>query len=468
LAAPEKERKQKDEQKKPSSLAGFRNLAIAAAIALGLRFFAMEPFQIPTGSMEPTLIGREGWGDRIFAGKFSYSRTFGSDPKRWDVVVFYLSEPGMETKRLVKRLVGLPQETVEISDGDIFVNGKLERKPEAIEKVLWHTLYDGTYSDPVEARHWPWVIETGATDAWRIEGGKLVADNGKQGSRPSTIRYDGSQRGVGLTNIYIRRSYRAFACPYCGKEVYYAVDTAHTWVPCPVCSKEKGRPVDFNVVLNNMLGSSTPFDRYPVTVHDEVEMNDLAVEAQWAGDGDLGGDVTLTLLTRERRFSVRYVPGISSVVVTGPIGGVGEETLKVTPEGGRYVMKMAFWDDTLAVYWKGQNIWIKEIEPKRTLMEMPKPASSVLVTAGRGKTSFDRITIQRDIYYTTDGGNQFAAMSKGAYGLFCNIQDGQYFFLGDNSPSSRDSRFWGAINRPALVGRAWFVFWPLNRVRWVR
>ena len=155
-------------------------------------------------------------------------------------------------------------------------------------------------------------------------------------------------------------------------------------------------------------------------------------------------------------------------MVTGPIGGVGEETVKVAPGGAHCMMRIAFWDNTLAIYWKGENIWMKEVEPRRMLMEMQRPASSVLVTAGRGKTFFDRITIQRDIYYTTDGGNQFAAMSKGAYGLFCNLHDGQYFFFGDNSPSSRDSRFWGAIDRSALVGRAWFVFWPPNRVRWVR
>ncbi|HHN47131.1 MAG TPA: signal peptidase I, partial [Planctomycetes bacterium] len=195
----------KKENAKGSGFTAFRNFMIAAAVALGLRFFVMEPFQIPTGSMEPTMIGREGWGDRIFAGKFSYSRTVGSAPRRWDVVVFYLQEPGTKKKRLVKRLAGLPGETIEIADGDIYVDGKILRKPAGlpgaddtrdIQSSLWHTLYDGDFSNPIETRHWPWVVETGPTDAWAFEDGMLTVNNA--GQNPAIIRYDGSQRGVHL------------------------------------------------------------------------------------------------------------------------------------------------------------------------------------------------------------------------------------------------------------------------------
>ncbi|HHN45800.1 MAG TPA: hypothetical protein ENN09_00025 [Planctomycetes bacterium] len=131
-------------------------------------------------------------------------------------------------------------------------------------------------------------------------------------------------------------------------------------------------------------------------------------------------------------------------------------------------MRLAFWDGVLALYWNGSPAWHREMNPRRRLAEIRREPSSVSVAVEKGEAKFRRITIQRDIYYTAGMDGDRQAMTQGAYGPLYTLGGDEYFFLGDNSPSSRDSRYWGAIKRDALVGRAWFIFWPPHRARWIK
>ena len=99
-------------------------LGVALVVALVVRTFVVQSFSIPSRSMVPTLEV----GDRVLVNKLSYRM---HDPGRGDVVVFKAPHPekvgGM--KDLVKRIVGLPGETIEGRDGRILVNGKLLAEP---------------------------------------------------------------------------------------------------------------------------------------------------------------------------------------------------------------------------------------------------------------------------------------------------------------------------------------------------
>lgn len=110
----------------------------ALAIALFVRVFLYQPFNIPSGSMKKTLL----IGDYLFVSKLSYGysrfsfpfspdlfdgRIWESKPQRGDVAVFKL--PADNTTDYIKRVIGLPGDTIQMRDGQLFING------EAVPKV---------------------------------------------------------------------------------------------------------------------------------------------------------------------------------------------------------------------------------------------------------------------------------------------------------------------------------------------
>jgi signal peptidase I len=111
----------------------------ALLIALLVRTFLFQPFNIPSGSMIPTLL----IGDYLFVAKYSYGysdhsfpfspnlfagRIFGSQPKRGDVVVFKLPRDGQTD--YIKRVIGLPGDKIQMKEGRLYINGVIvPRRP---------------------------------------------------------------------------------------------------------------------------------------------------------------------------------------------------------------------------------------------------------------------------------------------------------------------------------------------------
>lgn len=103
------------------------SIVIALVLALFIRAFFIQAFRIPSGSMRMTLIE----GDRLMVNKLRYGPKFPftnyrlpgfSHPKRGDIIVFRF--PVDHKKDFIKRLIALEGETVEIKEGDIFIDGK--------------------------------------------------------------------------------------------------------------------------------------------------------------------------------------------------------------------------------------------------------------------------------------------------------------------------------------------------------
>ena len=238
---------------KPTADQGWRetveSIAMAVVLALLFRGFVAEAFVIPTGSMAPTLQGRHKdvecpqcnyWyqtsasdersedqinghhvvsttcpicrypqtldlfdnpnhasfsGDRIIVGKFSYDL---AEPERWDVIVFKF--PGKATQNYIKRLIGLPNETIQIAGGNIYAGPHREdmtiaRKPPTKLTTLLQLVDDTDFIAPkLTSIGWPlrwreWASGGVKEPAWKTEnGGRSYATAGKH-SHDAWLRY---------------------------------------------------------------------------------------------------------------------------------------------------------------------------------------------------------------------------------------------------------------------------------------
>ncbi len=225
------------------------SIAVAVILAFLFRAFVAEAFVIPTGSMAPTLQGRhmdvtcakcgcpyrsgasgenEGLrevvattcpvcrytmkldkqkdpnqasfnGDRILVSKFTYEV---SDPKRWDVIVFKF--PGNAKQNYIKRLIGLPNETVWIRHGDIYVGSdpgggesaedfRIARKPPHKVKAMLQMVDDTRYraaelSEAGWPERWQDRAKSGAS-GWRPQADGRGFETAAASGGESWLRY---------------------------------------------------------------------------------------------------------------------------------------------------------------------------------------------------------------------------------------------------------------------------------------
>ena len=147
-------------KKKDNSFEPFRTIIIAGALALTFRSFLFEPFNIPSGSMIPTLKV----GDYLFVSKFSYGysrysfpfgiipfngRVLAGEPERGDVVVF--RQPRNESVAFIKRVVGLPGDEIAVRRGVLHINGT---------PVTRRHSEEGTATDGISVRKFDEYVET--------------------------------------------------------------------------------------------------------------------------------------------------------------------------------------------------------------------------------------------------------------------------------------------------------------------
>lgn len=121
IAKEKKEREEKEKEPKPTLKAEIFSWVKLIALALGIAFFintvVIVNASVPTGSMRPVIESQS----RLFAFRLSY---LFSDPERLDVIVF--NSPDGTRTRYVKRIIGMPGETIDIIGGQVFINGSTE------------------------------------------------------------------------------------------------------------------------------------------------------------------------------------------------------------------------------------------------------------------------------------------------------------------------------------------------------
>jgi signal peptidase I len=123
-----------------------KTIFFALVIAVIIRSLFIQPFYIPSSSMEPTLLV----GDRIFVSKYNYGyskhsfpfsppvynkRLLNKSPNRGDLVVF--KTPADNRTDYIKRLIGLPGDTVQFVNGDLILNNELiEKKKKNLDLII--------------------------------------------------------------------------------------------------------------------------------------------------------------------------------------------------------------------------------------------------------------------------------------------------------------------------------------------
>ena len=135
-------------KKNESKFELLRTILVAGLIAIGFRSFLFEPFNIPSGSMMPTLLV----GDYLFVSKYTYGysrfsfplgliafdgRIAESQPERGDIAVF--RQPNKTSVTFIKRIVGLPGDQIQVKGGILHINGVAVER----EQVGEETATDG-------------------------------------------------------------------------------------------------------------------------------------------------------------------------------------------------------------------------------------------------------------------------------------------------------------------------------------
>lgn len=375
-------------------------LAIAVVMALILKHFLIEAYKIPTGSMQPTIIGFEDKSrrdgdqsifDRVLVNKFSYLL---GDPERYDVIVF--KYPLDRSKNYIKRLIGLGGERIEIHNGNIYAAQRnadgtfpqvaIARKPRHVRDSVLKSVYAaGKRGGPLE-------------DVFTLERGqgKLAGTRADLGA-DATLRYGNAEQRVG-TSILDR----------------YLDGYDPDW---GIPEERKARNVAGDLVLS---ASVTP-EAGCTAVTFSIFANAVENRAVLA----VGGGTTR--LERGRRTGA----GLELQPEHGGATAVAEADVRLEA-GESSEVRFYHVDQELVLEVDGDEVaafqW--EVGGKYESSE-----NALEISTRGGAARIEDVAIERDIHYTN-----FGDAAKPQY----DVPDGAVFAMGDNTENSSDGRVWRA------------------------
>lgn len=504
-----------------------QGLLVAFVVAMIFRGFVLEGFFIPTGSMAPTLRGQhvrvrgeatgyaydadagplfEGgaaatsrapitdpmvtrqWpvgesevgllraqsvgGDRVLTIKYL---PWVFEPHRWDVPVFRNPpDPVGESMNYIKRLVGMPNEGLVLADGDVFTGPlgapgdamRIQRKPEMVQRAVWQPVWRSDWG-PVDPRR----MEQALRKPWPGPALKPAA------AERSRWKTDDAHAWACSGDGETRLEFDLRAWPLTDWNAYNA------WRRVP----------EFPISDVRMRGAFEPASASKFSASTEIVTRGLRIEA---GVRPVSGGLEAFAL-------VQPVDGgeatASKVRSLGPAGGSGSvlalDVWHVDQKiwvfvGGSLMIELPYEldkDGTSPL----ERLQAVGIEPGRYAQDpvstKPKgPESVAWKFSGSALVARD-LRIDRDLYYQPGmllPGNQVVSNGPLVMGraFACDpehpaqLGPDDFLLLGDNSPASRDGRFWGrphpilknaigfekpfVVPRELLVGAAWCVYFP--------
>jgi signal peptidase I len=428
-----------------------RLTSLLVCLGLVIHVFFLECYVIPTGSMAPTLVGnhrscfcpRCGYPllvgqhhrDTPHASKHDYSRAWCLNcgatglplnespvlpgqrllvnktafavrsPRRWEVIVFHLF--GLD---FIKRLLGLPGETIEIRDGDLYVDGALCRKTLDEFKAMRILVFDNSY----QPQPMTWA------------------------ARWESAPYRGGSTPLVGTQLQLEA----------GADDWHLVAYRHFDL-----DTRKFLPIMDEYAYN----SAEP--RRLVPVQDVMFECDLEIQASGGslalgitdGGDHLLADLPLGLAAGG---TLRHVPGFSLPGLKERAGRPLAVCGVSLQPGTRYHIEWALVDRRVTLRIDGVDAFAPvDLPACRERVPLVRP---VMLAIHGGKALASNIRLWRDVHYTQAGTNAV----KGAV---VRLGPDQYFVLGDNSPASEDSRFWpdgGAVPGDSLIGTPLVVLRP--------
>jgi len=449
-------------------------------------------------------------GDRVLVHKAQYHKF---DPTRGDVVVFkFPQEPQKKYGALnyIKRLWGFGGETIAIWRGDTYVAKNISYPPEALNDFgfptyprpdrpedLWQANY--MYHNAEEAtKAFDIARAAGFTDPNSFQ---IIRKTDEQFHAMKRIVWDNEHQSNYLAGKTVPPRWKAETADWTTDNAAMPKAFAHAggnlgWLRYRHLIVDDfrtlsgaTRPVVDPVPIDNFLGYNGEWDEkngFPHFVYDrgasdyKFWVGDLMIECQ-AKISDANAEVVLELSKGENRFQAKFANGKVALVRTGKNGKeMGTFATKISGPG-TYKLRFANVDCSLRVWVDGRRIDMgaageyaptapdtfdakdEKHEGWTTANDVEAPAS---IGASQG-VEVTKLKLWRDSYFI--GADSYASSSditaaKHTY----YVQPGHYLCLGDNSAQSSDGRVWGTVPDRLMLGRAAFVFFPLDRIGFIK
>lgn len=421
----------------------------------------VEWFEVPSGSMAPTLLGRhrhltcrdcghefdcdadEGAmsgkravcpncdysgqaleaapavrGDRLLAHRSAFELR---DPRRWELAAF--RNPNEASQIVVKRVAGLPNETIEIRRGDLYANGAIQRKSLADQRAVALLVHDGN-SQPKRTAGLPprWQGEPETTHWQHVDGRFLF---------PPVVREARRRDEAAEIDWLAYRHWRRR--PGVPGEVEEAPIADH-------CGYNQTRPV---------------VDSYPV--------RDLLVSCRLRVSG--AGSLSWFATDGQAQFLLEFFPAQRRAELRreGTLVAAADDLPDLT--GKETWLELSLFDQQLLLALDGTPALVFPYRPDASPF---RPTSRPLAVGSRGLgIELWDIKLFRDVYYTPPA--PAAGRAPGSSVVQYRLGADEYLMLGDNSPVSADSRSWferPAVARELLVGKPFVVYLPSRFLSW--
>ena len=459
-------------------------ISLAIAVLL-VRSFAVEGYIISTGSMAPYLLGYHkqvvcpdcrfpfavgvpvdetyetngpvscpncgqtqidlehvprNEGDQLLVQKLAY---LFRQPNRWEVVVF--QNPSRPVQAYVKRVIGLPGEAIQVNAGDVFINGDLIRKNLAEQRSTRIPICSQQHHpDGWDDLRWqadePWQTLSNGFDLRnpKRERGGTVQDSPKRGSSEESALTDTANHFESKTS---------------------ATQPTFDWV-------------NYRGDAPQRDGTKLPKARGPQWPADDYAYNGLSERSSRFWSRDLMSSMQLELHSGRGEFILVMHDGWEAFELRlnadtrelSLYAANNDKPLHVTKLANQLwrrqmLLEMSLFDRQILVAIDGDTIFSQKL-PLRTnegLTVGNAESGPVAVRFGASdlQVSVRDLVLYRDVYYTRGDAKHGVKEPH-------QLGDNEYFFLGDNSPVSLDSRSWpdAVVQDHMLLGKPFMVHLP--------